>query len=335
MPAFNSEKYIERALNSVINQNYSNWEMIVIDDGSTDNTKKICNDLAAEDTRFVIISQENAGPSAARNRGLVHARGEFVAFLDADDWYEPNFFGKMLHELIQSDSDIAMCDFDVNGKSEFSYDGRVLEGNEILRAFAHGSICNRIMNKIYRIEVVKDVNFPEGRDLMEDGVWTPHVLEKSKKITIISEALYHYYVSEGSVSRRRHRCEREVVGYYKNLLERDRCVLSYLGDTAEKSILQKVLTDLETVLISCCNLDYWDTKETAKNLVIDYYSSLQRVSTQEQQILLDSVMNAGEDEIDKKYHRKLIVSPSIELKKKVKLLKLYILANYRRVARGK
>ncbi len=335
VPAFNSEKYIERALNSVIGQNYSNWEMIVIDDGSTDNTRRICDDLAVEDTRIVIISQENAGSSAARNRGLTCAKGEFVAFLDADDWYEPNFFSKLVHELIQSESDIVMCDFDLNGKSEFSYDNRVLEGDEILREFAHGNICNRIMNKIYRIEVVKAVNFPEGRDLMEDGVWTPYVLEKCKKITIISEALYHYYVSEGSVSRRRHRREREVVGYYKNLLERDKCILSYLGDAAERSILQKVLTDLETVLISCCNLDYWDVRETVKKLVKDNYSGLQRICTQKQLILLECVMNARSGEIDKNYHRKVIISFHMTLKDKAKLLKLYIIANYRRLARGK
>lgn len=166
---------------------------------------------------------------------------------------------------------------------------------------------------------------------MEDGVWTPQVLERCKKMVIIHDALYHYCIHEGSVSRRRRRTEREVVGYYKNLLERDEFILDYITKGYDEKQLRKVVTDLETVYKSCCNLNLWGVKEIAKSIVLKYSKALQGACWKKtQQKLLSIIFSSETFENDKKYHKFLILSPRIGITEKIELLRNKCISRYRR-----
>ncbi len=109
MPAYNASVFLERAVGSVVSQTFSDWELIIIDDGSTDGTAKLADDLAASDSRIQVIHQENSGVSNARNKGIGRASGEYIAFLDADDAYGPEFLEALLGVLNENDADCAAC----------------------------------------------------------------------------------------------------------------------------------------------------------------------------------------------------------------------------------
>ena len=135
MPAYNCECYIKKAIESVYNQTYESWELIVVNDGSSDDTENICKNYASKDLRIKYISQSNSGSSNARNTGLKQINGNYVAFLDSDDWYDTRFLEMMIDKLQSNESDVVMCDFCIDGKPEFSYSDKVLNGKEILSEF--------------------------------------------------------------------------------------------------------------------------------------------------------------------------------------------------------
>ncbi len=109
MPCHNAASYLEEAVASVMAQTFSAWELIVVDDGSTDRSREILQSLQTKDKRIQILRQHNQGPYPARNLGLKHARGQFVAFLDADDWWDKDFLAKMHRALEESEADLAYC----------------------------------------------------------------------------------------------------------------------------------------------------------------------------------------------------------------------------------
>ncbi|WP_446424620.1 glycosyltransferase family 2 protein, partial [Mailhella sp.] len=110
VPCYNAEKYIDRCLSSIYNQTYKNFECIVIDDGSTDNSATLCDKFSAKDSRFIIIHQENRGVSAARNAALDIARGEYIGFVDADDYIDVDHFELMLASAEKFKTDLVLCD---------------------------------------------------------------------------------------------------------------------------------------------------------------------------------------------------------------------------------
>ena len=113
IPVYNVEKYLEQCLDSIINQNLKNIEIICINDGSTDNSLKILKKYAKKDNRIIILSQTNLGAGAARNRGLAVAKGEYLSFLDADDFFYENMLSEAVHKLETSQSDIAVFEVDL------------------------------------------------------------------------------------------------------------------------------------------------------------------------------------------------------------------------------
>ena len=109
IPVYNTELYLRRCLESVINQTYTNLQIIIIDDGSTDNSLKICTEYAQNDNRLIVYSQNNSGVSAARNKGLDMATGDYIAFVDSDDFIENDMFAKLLNTMVNNEADIIVC----------------------------------------------------------------------------------------------------------------------------------------------------------------------------------------------------------------------------------
>jgi glycosyltransferase involved in cell wall biosynthesis len=200
VPVYQVEKYLEKCINSIIAQTYKNLEIILVDDGSTDNCPAICNRFQSEDSRIKVIHQENGGLSHARNVGLEHATGDFIGFVDSDDWIEPNMYEILMSVLQESETDIAVCNrqveyddskpIQINLKSP---EKMLYSPEDALRKIFNGGsfIFFYVWNKLYKRNVLANIKFPNGK-FHEDILWTTQVLGNAKGIISVDYPLYHY-----------------------------------------------------------------------------------------------------------------------------------------------
>ena len=196
---YNIEKYIARAVESICAQTYQKLEIILVDDGSTDNSGKICDELATKDCRIKVLHKENGGLSSARNEGIKIATGEYIAFVDGDDWIDERMYEDMLLALQKYDADIAICNYKVVGKDHIidtsTDEITVFERRETLKVFIEEDeryqIQNAAWNKLYKRSLMGDLRFPEGK-LFEDIVYTTKLLAKSGKAVYTNKAYYNY-----------------------------------------------------------------------------------------------------------------------------------------------
>lgn len=214
MPAYNSEKYIQTAVKSVLAQTYRDFELIIVDDGSRDGTLEIINDLARQDPRIRIFSQPNAGPSSARNRGIRESLGDWLYFMDSDDTIEPEMFdgmvragentdmvicGVMKHFLqTKSNKQMALNSCEINSQDEFkAYLSKVIADPQTDVFF------NYIWNRFIKASLIKNNNirFDENIILGEDFLFITEVFLYTEKIRILEKCYYHYYIY-GNVSLR-------------------------------------------------------------------------------------------------------------------------------------
>lgn len=197
VPVYNVEKHLEKCIKSIIGQKYQNWELILINDGSSDQSGTICDEYAELDSRIRVYHQVNSGASVARNKGIELAGGKFITFIDADDWVEANYLEEVTN--INPDSLTLVAygvsyDFTDSSK-DFNF---IPTTDEIL---LHGLVCG----KVWPTEVIRHngICFNENLHLHEDHVFFYDGLKYIYKIEIISKPLYHYmHYGECSLSRR-------------------------------------------------------------------------------------------------------------------------------------
>lgn len=188
VPIYNGEKYIDRLVESVIKQSYTNWQLILIDDGSSDHTSAICKKFAGKDLRIEHIHQKNKGVSAARNNGMEHARGEYITFADVDDYLEYDFIEKLYK--------YAAPDTIVKGDNEILEDGIMLEGDETTKyLLGHWSVCAGLYYK----NILSGICFQEGIAIAEDLRFTVEIIcqRRPQKMVLIRNG-YKYICNEGS-----------------------------------------------------------------------------------------------------------------------------------------
>lgn len=211
MTAYNIEAYIERGVRSVCEQTYHNLEIIVVDDGSTDGTGTILDKLAASDARIRVIHQENGGHGRARNAGIARAHGDYIGFVDGDDWIDPDMYEKLFSALKDQEADLAVCRYrqvSKTGTIDGSVDRAVLfEGQEALAAYVEEreefAIQNAAWNKLYRRSILEKNAFPEGV-WYEDIMFATRALACAKRCIYLDIALYNYIIDrEGSTMNRR------------------------------------------------------------------------------------------------------------------------------------
>ncbi|MDC9721962.1 MAG: glycosyltransferase family 2 protein [Urechidicola sp.] len=203
IPAYNSEKFIRRAIDSVLNQLYKNIEIIVIDDGSTDNTAKIIKSYA---DKVKYIYQENKGVASARNKGIINSNGTYIAFLDADDYVLPNMYKQLIENAHKSNADIVCCNFYQENdlglrKIAFKKINQNLDlskSNDLVFAAKH--IGNSCWNKLFKRSLIQNLKFPKIKR-GEDSLFVLESLLNAKRVVFISNALYVYYQNSLSVTR--------------------------------------------------------------------------------------------------------------------------------------
>lgn len=197
IPAYNVEEYLPQCINSVLQQTYRNLEIVLIDDGSTDLTGEICDRYAKEDPRIKVLHQANAGVSAARNLGIAHAMGDFITFIDSDDWLNENIYEDCMGELKEhEETDILEFGYShiVDGKSyPISGDEEIILDNTVLKEYVNGlkGIQQLVWNKIFRADIVKSLHFRVGRRF-EDDIFVFETLAKCKYYRYIPVLGYNY-----------------------------------------------------------------------------------------------------------------------------------------------
>lgn len=203
VPVYKVEAYLDRCVESIVNQTYRNLEIILVDDGSPDNCGAKCDAWAEKDSRIKVIHKENGGGAAARNVGLDCATGEYIGFVDSDDYIRPEMYERLLETLLESGSDIAECGYDivtsnVAEQTECNQQGVILNTEAALCANIEDRICRQLVwNKLYCRFVVDNVRFTEGK-FIDDEFFTYKALGNAKKVAIIFDHLYCYRQQQGS-----------------------------------------------------------------------------------------------------------------------------------------
>lgn len=208
IPCYNVEKYVAKCLNSVVNQTYINLEIIVINDGSIDGTAEILH-MFKSDERVKIITQKNAGVTAARNTGINLANGDFIAFVDSDDWLNLNMYEMLHNAIVEENADMAVCnynlEYDGHIQKQYSkgYNETVDLYNDVYTYFCKYCACtkpnNYIWTRLYKSDIVKNsgVRF-ENYKLADDTLFNFKLLPHIRRVTWIPDGMYNYFQRKNS-----------------------------------------------------------------------------------------------------------------------------------------
>lgn len=209
VPVFNVEDYLDRCLKSIVSQTYKNLQIILVDDGTEDNSGALCDAWAKRDNRIVVIHQKNGGLSNARNTGIDKADGEYIAFIDSDDCINERYCELLYDALRKTGNKVAVCDFvefsDDNElikfkNNEYNQDIKVITGKELLeRLLCHnGWHLEVTWNKLYDRSLFEELRFEEGK-IHEDEFIIHRIAILASKITILEQKLYYYYKNNNSI----------------------------------------------------------------------------------------------------------------------------------------
>lgn len=211
VPVYQVCQYVGECVESLIHQTYKNLEILLVDDGSTDGSGKLCDEYAGKDARVRIIHQENRGLSGARNTGLDHAKGEYIAFVDADDLVKNEYIEELYNLILKYKADISACLYE-RSKTGIFHDQNngkhreiCMTSEELLKCW-HGKykkyetiVCNKLYHKNVLNQQKRMIRFPEGR--RHEDVLTSHLLvQNAHKIALTTDIFYLYRVREGSIT---------------------------------------------------------------------------------------------------------------------------------------
>ncbi len=203
VPVYNVEQYLNKCVDSIINQTYKNLEIILVDDGSPDRCGEICDEYAEKDDRVKVIHKENGGQGSARNMGLDICKGEYIAFVDSDDWIDLDMYECMMSDLLEYAADLSMCNFwIVNGEKISAEDGCedviVMNNKQLMEFYYSDSRMNTSpCNKLYKKDLWEGLRYPENV-FREDELILYKVLLKADKTVHTGLPKYFYYIRTGS-----------------------------------------------------------------------------------------------------------------------------------------
>ncbi len=207
VPVYNVEPYLERCINSILGQTYANLEILLINDGSTDNSGVICDEYAKKDTRIKVVHKNNGGVSSARNLGLEVATGEYIGFIDSDDYIEPTMFEELYNKAKTENADMAICGFKqvhVNGITKVNNVDFTIswEKENIIKNYFTQGVVKELMyapvNKLYKKTFIGNLRFCEKYRMGEDILFLFQCIEKMNKIACVDGVFYNYVMRENS-----------------------------------------------------------------------------------------------------------------------------------------
>lgn len=208
VPVYNAEKYIEKCVASIRAQTYRNLEIILVDDGSCDRSGELCEAFALEDSRIVVIRKENGGVASARNAGLDAMHGDYVGFVDADDWIDPEMYEVLLQRMIAENAQISCCgtalvtgEGKITGyfEADLNVQLTVDSTNAQMELIHGGRITNSMLDKLYAAGVFDGLR--QKNVYMEDMAIQYLLIAKAERVTYTGRPMYFYYMSENSITR--------------------------------------------------------------------------------------------------------------------------------------
>lgn len=207
VPVYNVEKFLNRCVSSILNQTYKNYEVLLIDDGSTDASGRICDSISQNEEKVKVIHQKNQGLSGARNTGIQYAKGEFITFIDSDDFIDERYLQLLLENLINNDADISCCDYLRTAKTSVikqNVDKKndiVLTADDIITFFLEKELVSAC-GKLYKKNIFNEIRFPIGK-INEDISTIFKVFMNAKCVVYSFEKLYYYYRNQESITKRK------------------------------------------------------------------------------------------------------------------------------------
>lgn len=279
VPVYNVEKYLCKCIDSIINQTYTNLEIILIDDGSPDNCGVVCDDYFLKDNRIKVIHKENGGLSDARNAGLDIATGDYISFIDSDDYIHKDFYKTLINLIVKYNADIAQCGFlDVYEEDvdNFSKDKlyinekiTILNNNEAINNLFNKNYVNTVVvwNKLYKRKLFKNIRYPKGK-IHEDEYTTYKLLFSAKKVVSISMEMYYYLRRPNSIMGKGFNIKSldKLDAYYEQILFYNNKKLFKLEEKAKN----KFEFFIKEAMINVLNSNLDDRNKVFYNL-INYY----------------------------------------------------------------
>lgn len=300
VPVYNMENYLDRCMDTILNQTYKNLEIILVDDGSTDKSAQMCDDYARKDSRIKVVHKVNGGLSDARNAGLKLVTGEYIGYVDSDDWIEYDMYEKMYNACEKNNAQVAVCryaceDDNTSTEKDSTKTGQdspskqvVLTKDEILDIYICGHdeyiIYNSVWSKLFRRDLVEDLIFPKGQN-SEDIVYTTKAFCRLDKAVYIDEPLYHYVVdragsimNEAAEQKIATRMFRDEIPFWREHIECiSKNVSKQKGDMAAYYFWRRLL------------FYYIDAKQKKQNMIADKLVS----EIKKDKDSIDSVYNSG------------------------------------------
>lgn len=203
IPVYNVEHFLHQCVNSVLAQSYDNIEVLLINDGSTDNSGQICDQIARQNKKVKVFHKENGGVSSARNLGLREAKGDFIGFVDSDDWIEPNMYEEMLSNLLNTNSQMCICSKYIRGNNILNNSNiasRSIRREEGIKAILDYNFPSSIWTSLYKKGILVNIFLNEKIHHLEDFEFQLRVLNKTERIAICTTPYYHYRNREGSAN---------------------------------------------------------------------------------------------------------------------------------------
>lgn len=214
VPIYNVEQYLQKCVDSLINQTYKNLEIILVDDGSPDNCPKICDEYAKQDSRIKVIHKENGGLSDARNAGMKIATGEYILFIDSDDWIKSEMIEDMYNRMIEDNSDLVSSGVlwvDEDGveiRNATVSENCVLNTEQAMSELINdGKLKQHVWNKLYKADLIKNIPFDKGK-YHEDVFWSYKVIGEAERISIEKNSYYFYVQRSESIMGEKYSAKR-------------------------------------------------------------------------------------------------------------------------------
>ena len=204
LPIYRVEEYLDRCVNSLLAQSYSNLEIILVDDGSPDRCPQLCDEWAKKDRRIRVVHKKNGGLSDARNAGFAVATGDLISFIDSDDWVEPAFFEILYEALTANDCDISSCEYrkvyegESPAPTNSSYHCHILNQAETMSALIDNKVQQVVWNKLYRRRVIDGILFDVGK-YHEDEFWTYQIMGNCQRLGVTDYVGLNYFQRADSI----------------------------------------------------------------------------------------------------------------------------------------
>lgn len=245
VPIYNVEKYLKKCIDSIIEQTYSELEIILVNDGSTDQSLSVCESY--QDERIKIVNKVNGGLSSARNAGLEVARGAYIFFLDSDDWIEKNCIEYLLNTLIQTEVDIVQCGFILTTTEDMTVPKKeekilIYDNIQALKVF-HDKVNTITWNKLYKASIFKDIRFPHGK-IHEDHFTTYKAIYAAQKIAVSSRVLIYYRQRPNSIMSTKYNVKR------LHIVEAVQEKLKFMKKLGNQELYNITLKEYEYVIIN-------------------------------------------------------------------------------------